>query len=78
MYYGERKIINGWEVCRIENDVNGNGRYVVHYLAFGENYNMALNAARRYGGKKYRAKWYGGGIVFQDGGSMTFTEGFRR
>ena len=28
-------------------------------------FNAALLKARRIGGKKYRAKWFGGGIVFQ-------------
>lgn len=28
-------------------------------------YEKALTKARKVGGKRYRAKWYGGGIVFQ-------------
>ena len=58
------KIINGIEVFRVENDVNGNPRYVIHFLSLANNYNEALNKARKIGGKKYRAKWFGGGIVF--------------
>ena len=58
------KIVNGVEVFRIENDVNGNPRYVIHFLDLSENYNESLFKARKIGGKKYRAKWFGGGIVF--------------
>lgn len=58
------KIINGIEVFRVDNDVNGNPRYVVHFLSLADNYNDALFKARKVGGKKYRAKWFGGGIVF--------------
>lgn len=64
---------------RINNDVNGNPRYVLHFLnlntqeekdASGENwipnkYELALNRARKIGGKKFNNKQYGGGIVFQ-------------
>lgn len=58
------QIINNIEVFRVENDVNGNPRYVIHFLDVSENYNEALFKARKIGGKKYRAKWFGGGIVF--------------
>lgn len=55
---------------RINNDVNGNPRYVVHYLNFlhdseGNNYELAIAKARAIGGKKYHNKQYGGGIAFQ-------------
>jgi hypothetical protein len=60
---------------RINSDVNGNPRYVCHYLNFKPdhlgysdkdfNYNDAINAARTIGGKKFHNKQYGGGIVFQ-------------
>lgn len=53
------------DLTRINNDVNGNPRYVVHYLALSNDYNEAVSISRGYGGKKYRAKSYGGGIVFQ-------------
>ena len=58
------KIVNGVEVFRVENDVNGNPRDVIHFLDLSENYNDSLCKARKIGGKKYRAKWFGGGIVF--------------
>ena len=68
-------------MTRIKNDVNGNGRYVVHFLNLNtaeelakegadwipvsEKYELALKRAKKIGGRKYRAKSYGGGIVFQ-------------
>ena len=58
--------INGNEVTtyRINNDVNGNPRYVIHFLDIANDYNEALSIARNIGGKKYTANWFGGGIVF--------------
>jgi hypothetical protein len=66
---------------RINNDSNGNPRYVCHFLALNteeekENtpndwnrisnlYAMAVQRAKTIGGKKYNNKAYGGGIVFQ-------------
>ena len=78
---------------RIESDINGNPRYVIHFLdlltedeqvrvdnetkALREKYpnqwisaterlfSASLSKARKIGGVKYRAKWFGGGIVFQ-------------
>ena len=51
-----------YSVYQINNDVNGNARYVMHYLAFDiPNY----DAVSKYGFTKYRGKWFGGGIVFQ-------------
>lgn len=63
----DARIIHGnsAEYCRIDNDVNGNPRYVIHWLTIGKTYDEALTIARKFGGRKYRAKWYGGGIVFQ-------------
>jgi hypothetical protein len=72
------KTANGYELTRVKNDVNGNPRYVIHFLALlpdtvtnnygsslNDRYNMALKNARKHGGKVYRGKEYGGGIVFQ-------------
>lgn len=53
------------EYFRVNNDVNGNPRYVIHFLEIDDDYNTALNISRKIGGKKYRAKWFGGGIVIQ-------------
>ena len=55
-------VIKYW---RINNDTNGNPRYVVHYLSVAPTYDEAIEKARKIGGKKYNAKWFGGGIVFQ-------------
>ena len=53
------------EYFRVNNDVNGNPRYIIHFLEIDNDYNTALNISRKIGGKKYRAKWFGGGIVVQ-------------
>ena len=53
-----------FDVYRVNNCVNGNPRYVIHYLELGDTYETALAKARALGGKAYRAKWFGGGIVF--------------
>ena len=64
------------DVMRVNNDVNGNPRYVVHFLHFLSDkeredaagfsgYSLAAKRASAWiGGKRYRAKSYGGGIVF--------------
>jgi hypothetical protein len=64
---------------RIKNDVNGNPRHIIHFLdveppeladdyrqrwTILQRYDLAVNAAKRYGGKAYRGRAYGGGIVF--------------
>lgn len=63
------------ELTRVKNDVNGNPRYVVHFLNLLSDqddcesslskYSTALAKSRAYGGKKFNNKQYGGGIVFQ-------------
>ena len=61
---------------RINNDINGNPRYAIHFLdlinseenqflPFSKKYEYALKKAKKIGGKKYDNKQYGGGIVFQ-------------
>jgi hypothetical protein len=55
-------IVKYW---RIKNDSNGNPRYVVHFSAIDANYEEALVKARKIGGRKYTAKWFGGGLVFK-------------
>jgi hypothetical protein len=63
-------------LTRVNNDVNGNPRYVVHFLVFlneeeqsflpfSKKYEYALKKAKIIGGKKFHNKQYGGGIVFQ-------------
>ena len=55
-------VIKYW---RVNNDANGNPRYVVHYSSIAPTYDAAVEKARKIGGKKYNAKWFGGGIVVQ-------------
>lgn len=64
---------------RINNDTNGNPRYVLHFLSLNTRaeldavpwmdvsakYAIAVKRANRIGGKKFHNKQYGGGIVFQ-------------
>ena len=62
---------------RIKNDVNGNPRYVCHFLTLNTDeelnsvegipnkYEIAVKRANKIGGRKYHTKGYGGGIVFQ-------------
>lgn len=52
-------------VFRIPNDVNGNPRYVVHFLDLNIKLSDYDNINKLYGFNKYRAKWFGGGVVFQ-------------
>jgi len=66
---------NNISFTRINNDINGNPRYVYHFLTFiterdkftslDQRYNLALSRAKKLGGKKFHNKQYGGGIVFQ-------------
>ena len=53
------------DFTRINNDVNGNPRYVFHFLELADKYTDALILAKRIGGKKFHNKQYGGGIVVQ-------------
>jgi hypothetical protein len=50
---------------RVNNDINGNPRYVIHYLQLADNYDRALYLSRQLGGRKFHNKQYGGGIAFQ-------------
>jgi hypothetical protein len=65
----ENTIYN-WK--RLNNDVNGNPRYAVHFFTLLKdnektvsNYALAVKRANKIGGKKYHNKQFGGGIVFQ-------------
>ena len=64
------------DFIRIRNDVNGNPRYVCHFLnldihgyesniELSDRYVIACKLANTLGGKKFHNKKYGGGIVFQ-------------
>ena len=75
----KKKNIETIEWTRVNNDSNGNPRYVCHYstlltekdreeLGYGriqEDYSLALQRAKKIGGKKFNNKQFGGGIVFQ-------------
>lgn len=62
------------DFTRINNDTNGNPRFVCHFLRFttihdagldiSQQYIEALSRAKKIGGKKFHNKQYGGGIVF--------------
>ena len=64
--------MNTIEFTRVNNDFYGNPRYVTHFFSLLNedeqtisNYNLAVKRANKLGGKKYRGKDFGGGIVFQ-------------
>jgi hypothetical protein len=50
----------------VSNDVNGNPRYVLHWIHIHNcnSYIDALNVCHVLGGKKFHNKQFGGGIVF--------------
>lgn len=60
---------------RVRNNINGNPRYVCHFMAIptvapgrfhiADKYQEALNKAKKFGGRKFHNKQFGGGIVFQ-------------
>lgn len=69
-------MINPSDFTRIKNDVNGNPRYVCHFLhldvhgwqsniGLSDRYAIACKLANTIGGRKFHNKSYGGGIVFQ-------------
>ena len=66
----------GENFTRVNNDVNGNPRYVIHFLEllndeeritipWTKKYEYAIKKAKKIGGRKFDNKSYGGGIVFQ-------------
>lgn len=59
-------LLNGDEFTlhQTTNTFDGNPRYIVHFLDLADTYEKALAKAKPFGGKRYRAKHYGGGIVF--------------
>ena len=71
------------EFTRINNDTNGNPRYVTHFLnipidgeglTIDEKYSQAVKKANSIGGRKYHTKKFGGGIVFQSYNLRTLEE----
>lgn len=72
------ELENTIDWTRINNDTNGNPRYVCHFLDLlteadnnelqgniSAKYIRAVNNAKKIGGRKYHNKSYGGGVVFQ-------------
>ena len=59
-------LLNGDEFTlhQTTNTFDGNPRYVIHFRDLADTYEKALAKAKLFGGKKYRTKHYGGGIVF--------------
>ena len=53
------------QMTRITNDSNGNPRYIIWYGSITDTYDEAARIAKPIGGKKFRGKAFGGGIVFQ-------------
>lgn len=53
------------EVYKIKNDVNGNPRYVISWIALGLDSYNATDLTRKAGLTKYNNKEYGEGFVFQ-------------
>lgn len=84
---------NEIEFTRIKNDVNGNPRYVVHFLNLlteaelnnregldfvSRRYQIAVKRANTIGGRKYNTCAYGGGIVFQSYSLKELSEAIRK
>lgn len=71
----ERRRIKPDDFTRVDNDVNGNPRYVLHFVNLATNaehdspdpinYPAMIARAHKAGGRKFHNKQYGGGIVFQ-------------
>lgn len=73
------RTITPEQFTRVKNDVNGNPRFVLHFLNLNtdaeldsvpwidisQKYALALARSRKVGGRKFHNKQYGGGIVFQ-------------
>jgi hypothetical protein len=55
----------GYDFYRVDNDYNGNPRYVIHFLAFANDYDKAKRLANSIGFSVYRGKSFGGGFVSQ-------------
>ena len=55
----------GFDFYRVNYDVNGNPRYVIHWLAFADDYDTAKARANSIGFKVYRGREFGGGFVTQ-------------
>jgi hypothetical protein len=54
-----------YDFYRVNNDINGNPRYVIHFLAFNGNYDTARKLANSIGFRVYKGRDFGGGFVGQ-------------
>lgn len=72
-YYMRKKVVKNSsknpniskdDFTQINNDTNGNPRYVLHFITLADDYSTALKMAKKVGGKRFHNKQYGGGIVF--------------
>lgn len=75
----KKQLSRELDLWRIDSDENGNPRYVIHYASvpypeeyeckdtadflWWQNAHIAHAVSALYG-KRYRAKWFGGGVVF--------------
>lgn len=58
-------MITTEDFTRINNDVNGNPRYVASWCAMGApTYNAAITACRAIGGRRFHNKQFGCGVMF--------------
>lgn len=72
-------MIKSDDFTRVNNDTNGNPRFVLHFLSLtkpedlagymgldsiSRKYDLALKRAKNEGGRKFHNKQFGGGIVF--------------
>ena len=55
----------GIDVYRINNDINGNPRYIVSWIGLGLPEYRSTKKTREAGLSIYRGKQFGGGFVFQ-------------
>jgi hypothetical protein len=60
-----QETVRGVPFWRVNNDANGNPRYVVHFLNFAADYQTAKKRANSIGFRVYRGRDFGGGFVGQ-------------
>lgn len=70
----ENRKVTEEDFKRVKNDIYGNPRHVIHFpflikdeerTEVFKDYDLALKRAKKIGGRAYRGKDFGGGIVFQ-------------
>ena len=76
---GDDTKMTKYDWTRVDNDSNGNPRYVVHFIqvipetmtddgsinAISQRFERVVKLMNKIGGKRFSNKQYGGGIVFQ-------------